>query len=157
MKAYIGHVDWTDEGDVFFFSVESEERLQAMKELINIYSELGLLDSQETSYGAEDFIDKARDISKEELAVFEKFNVSGFDIYERVLDTLCLPFEWDRKARKCIIPDYITQEDLDRIKPVYLKLFKPNDWENIQWSFDEDQLCKILKPWKITYGPEITD
>lgn len=31
MKAYIGNVDWADEGDVFFFSVESEENLKDQK------------------------------------------------------------------------------------------------------------------------------
>ena len=36
MKVYIGNVDWADEGDIFFFSVESEENLEAMKSLINI-------------------------------------------------------------------------------------------------------------------------
>ena len=29
MKAYIGNVDWADEGDVFFFSVESEDYMFA--------------------------------------------------------------------------------------------------------------------------------
>lgn len=40
MKAYIGNIDWADEGDVFFFSVEEENRLQALKELLKIITKL---------------------------------------------------------------------------------------------------------------------
>lgn len=40
MKAYIGNIDWADEGDVFFFSVEEEGRLQALKELLKIVTKL---------------------------------------------------------------------------------------------------------------------
>lgn len=163
MKAYIASRDWSDEGDVFFFSVESEERLQAMKELINIYSELELISSQEMYWGTNewfdfgpgdfiDFVDNAKDISEEELAVFKKFSVSGFNIYERILDILVSPFEWNWKTRSYVIPDYLTQEDLDRIKPAYLKLFDPRDWENVQKSFDEDKLCEALKPYCVELG-----
>ncbi len=37
MKAYIDNVDWADEGNVFFYSIESEENLQLMKKLIKVY------------------------------------------------------------------------------------------------------------------------
>lgn len=163
MKAYIASRDWADEGDVFFFSVESEERFQAMKELINIYSELELIHSQEMYWGTNewfdfdpedfiDFIDKAKDISEEELAVFKKFNVSGFDIYEKMLDILVSPFKWNWKTRSYIIPDYLTQEDLDKIKPAYLKLFDYRDWENVQRSFDENKIYEALKPYCVELG-----
>lgn len=75
------------------------------------------------------------------LAVFRKFHVSGFDIYERILDNVLFsPFEWQWKTRSYDIPEYLTQEDLDMIKPAYLKLFELSDWENIQKSFDEKGL-----------------
>lgn len=163
MKAYIASRDWADEGDVFFFSVEDEERLQAMKELINIYSELDLIHSQEMYWGTNewfdfgpedfiDFIDKAKDISEEELAVFKKFGVTGFNIYERMSETLRSPFDWNWKAESYDIPEYLTQEDLDKIKPVYLKLFELEDWNGIQRSFDEDRLYEALKPYCVELG-----
>ena len=139
MKAYIGNVDWADEGDVFFFSVESEENLKAMKDLIDILVELDLFYSSEMywgtneyfDFGADDlleFINEAKDISKEELATLNKFKISGFDIYDRMLDKIH-DLIWDL--------DYdIPQEDLDRIKPLYIKLYDQKSWEDIQKWFD---------------------
>lgn len=120
MKAYIGNVDWADEGNVFFFSVESEENLKAMKDLIDILVELDLFYSSEMywgtneyfDFGADDFlefINEAKDISKEELATLNKFKISGFDIYDRILD---------------------------KIKPLYIKLYDQKSWEDIQKWFD---------------------
>ena len=130
MKAYINNVDWADEGNVFFFSVESEENLQLMKELIKVYKELDLFDegiemywgtNEFFDFDAEDFlkfIEGAEDISEEELAVFEKFNVYGFDIYERILDELQgLIYYWEYPGRY-VVPDNLTQEGLDKIKPL---------------------------------------
>lgn len=51
MKAYIGNVDWADEGDVFFFSVESEENLKAMKNLIETLVKLDLFFPIEIYWG----------------------------------------------------------------------------------------------------------
>lgn len=51
MKVYIGDVNWADEGDVFFFSVEYEENLKAMKSLIEIISELDLSLSADMYWG----------------------------------------------------------------------------------------------------------
>ncbi len=148
MKAYIASVDWADEGDVFFFSVESDERLQAMKELLDVYSKLELIEPQEIYWGTNecfefgigdyvDFVNEAKDISDEELAVFKKFKVKGFDIYEIILDTLLSPFAFNWRVDRYVIPEYITQEDLDEIKPAYLKLFGLKNWEKIQKGFDE--------------------
>ena len=91
MKAYIGNLDWADEGDVFFCSIESEERLKKLKNLIDLYVELNLLPSSiEMYWGTNEFfdftpedlkqfIDDAIDISEEELAVLIKLNITGFD------------------------------------------------------------------------------
>lgn len=108
MKAYIGNIDWADEGDVFFFSVESEENLKAMKDLIDILVELY---STEMYWGTNEyfdfleFINEAKDITEEELATLNKFKISGFDIFER-------------------------------IKPLYIKLYDQKSWEDIQKWFD---------------------
>lgn len=134
MKAYIGNVDWADEGDVFFFSVESDENLKAMKDLIDILVELDLFYSTEMYWGTNEyfdfleFINEAKDISEEELATLNKFKISGFDIFERMSDKLH-DLIWDL--------DYdISQEDLGRIKPLYIKLYDQKSWEDIQKWFD---------------------
>ena len=164
MKAYINEVDWADEGDIFFFSVESEERLQAMKELISIYDELELLGIEEMYWGTNEsfefggndfiqFIDEAVDITDEELAVFNKFGVSGFDIYDRIADALLgwlivHKYEW-KVGSRTYIPEWITQEDLDRIKPVFLEIYEQEEWNRVQTLFNEQNSddfkgnCKI--------------
>lgn len=139
MKAYIGNVDWADEGDVFFFSVESEENLKAMKDLIDILVELDLFCPSDMYWGTNqyfyfeaddllEFINEAEDISEEELAIFNKFKISGFDIFERISDKLH-DLIWD------LVYD-ISQEDLDRIKPLYIKLYDQKGWEDIQKEYD---------------------
>lgn len=67
-------------------------------------------------------------LPKEELATLNKFKISGFDIYDRMLDKIH-DLIWDL--------DYdISQEDLDRIKPLYIKLYDQKSWEDIQKWFD---------------------
>lgn len=140
MKAYIGNVDWADEGDVFFFSIESEENLEAMKDLIDILIELDLFCPSDMYWGTNqyfyfeaddllEFINEAEDISEEELAIFNKFKISGFDIFERISDKL-YDLIWD------LVYD-ISQEDLDRIKPLYIKLYDQKGWEDIQKEYDD--------------------
>lgn len=151
MKAYIGNVDWADEGDIFFFSIESEENLQLMKELIKVLKELDLFDGEvEMYWGTNEyfnfeskdfirFIDNAEDISEGELAVFNKFNVYGFDIYERIFDELQeLVYYWEYPGRY-VVPDNLTQEGLDKIKPLYIKLYGQESWDKVQQGFNEKE------------------
>lgn len=131
MKAYIGNVDWADEGDVFFFGVESEENLEAMKDLIEILVELDSFHSINMYWGSNEFfefeaddllgfINRAVDISEEELAVLNKFRVSGFSIYESILDEIH-DLIWELDCD-------VAQENLDRIKPLYTKLYNQKSW-----------------------------
>lgn len=145
MKAYIGNVDWADEGDVFFFSVESEERLQAMRELIKIYIKLDLFHEEVEMYwgtnewfyfSGEDFlefIDEAEDVSDEELEVFYKFGVNGFDIYYRILYVLkerAIP-TWYYYAHKSDFPN-IDEEEISKMEPLFVKLFGQKAWAEIK-------------------------
>lgn len=126
MKVYIGNVDWADEGDVFFFSVITEEKLKALKELFDICYDLGLLYYEEEIYwgtnecfcfNREDlrkFLNSAVDISNEELTVFNKFGVSGFDIYEKISQVL---------YNGLTEVEDITEDDLYKIKPLFIKVF----------------------------------
>lgn len=151
MKAYINNVDWADEGDVFFFSVESEENLQLMKELIKVYEKFDLFyDEIEMYWGTNEsfsfnsvdflrFIEGAKDISKEELAVFEKFSVYGFDIYDRIFEELReLIYYWEYPGRY-VVPDNLTQEGLDKIKPLYIKLYGQESWDKVQQGFNNQE------------------
>lgn len=139
MKAYIGNIDWADEGDVFFFSVEEEDRLQALKKLLQIVIELEIAPSTvEMYWGTNEFfrfdsekllrfIEQAEDISDEELKVFDKFGVFGFDIYQNIL-TLIFD-EW-------LNPRYdtpeLSQEDLDKIEPHYILLYGQGQWDELK-------------------------
>lgn len=152
MKAYINSRDWADEGDVFFFSVESEENLKALRELIDIYWDLGMLDDGTEMYwgtnewfdfNADDyreFIDDAVDITDEELAVFDKFGVSGFDIYDRIsYDLKDRLLDYNYTEQRYIIPEHLNQEDLDRIRPAFVKLFSQETWNKVQEAFNESR------------------
>lgn len=143
MKAYIGNLDWADEGNVFFCSIESEERLKKLKDLIDLYVELNLLPSSiEMYWGTNEFfdftpedlkqfIDDAIDISEEELAVLIKFDITGFDIYERIEEEL---------SDGCLISykginENMTEEGMIKIKDLYLELFSEEDWKDIEKYF----------------------
>lgn len=75
------------------------------------------------------FIDGAKDISEEELAIFDKFRVSGFDIYGGISNSIRDSI-WDSECD-------ITQEDLDRIKPLYIELYGQESWDSMQQWFEE--------------------
>ena len=144
MKAYIGNLDWADEGDVFFCSIESEERLKKLRDLIDLYVELNLLPSSiEMYWGTNEFfdftpedlkqfIDDAKDISAEECAVLDKFDVSGFDIYDRIEDELsygCLvSYEGINKN--------MTKDKMKKIRNPYIELFSEENWKDIERDFN---------------------
>jgi hypothetical protein len=144
MKVYTNSIDWADEGDVFFFSLETEENLSAMRELLKIAEEIDLNIDGESYWGTNeffdfaisdflDFIDSAQDVSDEEIATFEKFKISGFDIYSQIKyileDSLV---EWDSKQRKRVPLEHLTEEDWNRIEPFYVQLFGQENWDDIQ-------------------------
>lgn len=147
MKAYINSVDWADEGDVFFFSVVSEEVLEAMKGLTEVLIELDLLGPVEIYWGTNEsfdfdpedllsLINDAEDISEEELAVFAKFKVSGFDIYENILDKLSETIYYYDEGG-FITPENLTKEDMSKIKPFYVKIYGLRRWNEIEACFNK--------------------
>lgn len=139
MKAYIGNIDWADEGDVFFFSVEEEDRLQALKEILKIITKLKIAPpTVEMYWGTNEFfsfstekllrfIEQAEDISDEELKVFDKFGVFGFDIYQNMINLIFE--EW-------LNPRYdtleLSKEDLDKIEPHYIILYGQGQWDELK-------------------------
>lgn len=144
MKAYIGNLDWADEGDIFFCSIESEERLKKLRDLIDLYVELDLLPpSTEMYWGTNEcfeftpedfkqFIDDAKDISAEECAVLEKFDVSGFDIYGRIEDELSYGCLLSYKG----INKNMIKDKIKKIKNPYIELFSEEYWKDLEIEFN---------------------
>ena len=147
MKIYIDNIDWADEGDVFFCSIESEERLKKLRDLIDLYVELDLLPpSIEMYWGTNEFfdftpeelkqfIDNAKDISEEECAVLNKFNVRGFDIYNRIEDELSYGCLISYKG----INENMTEEDMIKIRNLYIELFSEENWKDVEKAFNKSR------------------
>ena len=147
MKIFISNEDWADEGYVFFCSIESEERLKKLRDLIDLYVELDLFPSSiEMYWGTNEFfdftpedlkqfIDDAKDISTEECAVLKKFNVSGFDIYHRIESKLLYGCLVSYKG----INENMTEDSMKKIKNPYIELFSERDWKNIERVFNESR------------------
>ena len=147
MKAYIGNLDWADEGDVFFCSIESEERLKKLRDLIDLYVELDLFPSSiKMCWGTNEFfdftpedlkqfIDDAKDISAEECAVLDKFHIEGFDIYERIEGELSYGCLTSYEG----INENMTEDSMKKIKNPYIELFSERDWKDIEEDFNESQ------------------
>lgn len=147
MKIYIDNIDWADEGDVFFCSIESEERLKKLRDLIDLYVELDLLPSSiEMYWGTNEFfdftpeelkqfIDNAKDISEEECAVLNKFNVRGFDIYDRIEDELSYGCLISYKG----INENMTEEGMIKIRNLYIELFSEKNWKDVEEAFNKSR------------------
>lgn len=147
MKIYIDNIDWADEGNVFFCSIESEERLKKLRDLIDLYVELDLLPpSIEMYWGTNEFfdftpeelkqfIDNAKDISEEECAVLNKFNVRGFDIYDRIEDELSYGCLISYKG----INENMTEEDMIKIRNLYIELFSEENWKDVEEAFNKSR------------------
>lgn len=147
MKIYIDNIDWADEGDVFFCSIESEERLKKLRDLIDLYVELDLLPSSiEMYWGTNEFfdftpeelkqfIDNAKNISEEECAVLNKFNVRGFDIYDRIEDELSYGCLISYKG----INENMTEEGMIKIRNPYIELFSEENWKDVEEAFNKSR------------------
>lgn len=150
MKIYINNEDWADEGDVFFCSIRSEERLKKLRDLIDLYVELDLFpESIQIYWGTNEsfdftpeelkqFIDDAVDISEEELGVLSKFDICGFDIYYHIEEELRegVLFEYGFRTYG-LANENISRETLDRIKDPYIDLFSEEFWEYVEKAFEK--------------------
>lgn len=143
MKVYIGNVDWADEGDVFFYSVISEERFDLLYKLFNILLHLHLLPVTDEFYwrtneffefGVNDikeFFENAEDIGEYELEIFQKFGVDGYDIYDRIADYLYDIIDvWDYETGHTF-NENLTEKDIEAIKPLFIGIFSEKEWNEI--------------------------
>lgn len=147
MKVFCENIDWNNRGDVFLFSVIPDHELCDILELLFIYKEITPKDTKIVFYGTEyfefdiddyiKFCERARDITFNEIDVFRKFNVTGFNIFEIIKTHLRdWIYRYDAIYYNKYISRYITQKDLDRIKLVYSRLFGKEQFDELQRLFN---------------------
>jgi hypothetical protein len=81
------------------------------------------------------FIDNAKDISEEECAVLNKFNVRGFDIYDRIEDELSYGCLISYKG----INENMTEEGMIKIRNLYIELFSEKNWKDVEEAFNKSR------------------
>ena len=149
MKIYIGNVDWADEGDVFFYSVISEEKFDLLYKLFNTLLDLNLLPETDDFYwgtneffefGIDDikeFFEDAEYIEDYELEVFQKFGVDGYDIYDIIANRLFEVIRIYRYNVKYNTKEFtfnrnLTEKDIEAIKPLFISIFSEEEWNEIK-------------------------
>lgn len=149
MKAYIGNVDWADEGDIFFYSIISEEHFNSLYNLFNILLDLDMLpETWEFYWGTNEFFEFTPDDIKEffedaeyieeyELEVFQKFGVDGYDIYDiianRLFEVICI-YRYNVKynTKEFTFNRNLTEKDIEAIKPLFISIFSEEEWNEIK-------------------------
>ena len=145
MKAYIGMIDWADEGNVFCYSVYEEEAFDCMYKLFKVLVDLEALpEIWEPYWGTnenfcfsideiEEFFKDVKDISEDEFEVLENLGVDGYDIFGMLEDHLrdiISPYNYH--IHKSVFNKELTKADLEIIKPLYIGLFSEDAWNNIE-------------------------
>ena len=150
MKAYIKEVDWADEGDIFFYSIIEEETLKTLSRAVTKCIQQGLVKEREFYWGTNEaftfnytdlleFIRDAQDITSDELLVFRKFKITGYDIYQRITDKLLdYIYDWDWRAGKYTICEGVTEKFLKDIEPDLIKLHGQDTVNEIWDIFNEN-------------------
>ena len=145
MKAYIGMIDWADEGNVFCYSVYEEEAFDCMYKLFKVLVDLEALPKiWEPYWGTnenfcfsideiEEFFKDVKDISEDEFEVLENLGVDGYDIFGMLEDHLrdiISPYNYH--IHKSVFNKELTKADLEIIKPLYIDLFSEEAWNSIE-------------------------
>ena len=145
MKAYIGMIDWADEGNVFCYSVYEEKAFDCMYKLFKVLVDLEALpEIWEPYWGTnenfcfsideiEEFFKDVKDISEDEFEVLENLGVDGYDIFGMLGDHLrdiISPYNYH--THKSVFNKELTKADLEIIKPLYIGLFSEDAWNNLE-------------------------
>lgn len=145
MKAYIGMIDWADEGSVFCYSVYEEEAFDCMYKLFKVLVDLEALpEIWEPYWGTnenfcfsideiEEFFKDVKDVSEDEFKVLEELGVDGYDILGMLEDRLrdiISPYNYH--IHKSVFNKELTKADLEIIKPLYIGLFSEEAWNSIE-------------------------
>ena len=145
MKAYIGMIDWADEGNVFCYSVYEEEAFDCMYKLFKVLVDLEALPEiwepywgtnqsfYFDNYEIEELLNEYKYIDDTEFNVLEKLGVDGYDIYGMLSDHLMNAVSiYDYDTHKYIFNKELTKADLEIIKPLYIGLFSEEAWNSIE-------------------------
>ena len=95
------HVDWADELDVHFFDILSEEdykKYNFLKQTLgSLYGNYWFGTNEGWDEGKFDYLQfDPKPATDEEIAVLEKFNISGEPVIERLADTIECIFDEER-------------------------------------------------------------
>lgn len=95
-----GCVDWADELDVYFFDILSEEdykKYDFLKQTLgNLYGSYWFGTNEGWEDDDFDYLQFTPiPATDEEIAVLEKFNISGEPVIERLADTIECTFNWE--------------------------------------------------------------
>jgi hypothetical protein len=95
-----GCVDWADELDVHFFDILSEEdykKYDFLKQTLgSLYGGYYFGTNEGWDEGEFDYLQfDPKPATDEEIAVLEKFNISGEPVIERLADAIECTFDWE--------------------------------------------------------------
>ena len=95
-----GRVNWADELDVYFFDILSEEdykKYDFLKQTLDsLYGGYYFGTNEGWDEGEFDYLQfDPKPATDEEIAVLEKFNISGEPVIERLADAIECTFDWE--------------------------------------------------------------
>lgn len=95
-----GRVNWADELDVYFFDILSEEdykKYDFLKQTLgSLYGGYYFGTNEGWDEGEFDYLQfDPKPATDEEIAVLEKFNISGEPVIERLADAIECTFDWE--------------------------------------------------------------
>lgn len=95
-----GRVNWADELDVHFFDILSEEdykKYDFLKQTLgSLYGGYYFGTNEGWDEGEFDYLQfDPKPATDEEIAILEKFNISGEPIIEQLADTIECTFDWE--------------------------------------------------------------
>lgn len=95
-----GRVNWADEFDVYFFDILSEEdykKYDFLKQTLgSLYDGYYFGTNEGWDEGEFDYLQfDPKPATDEEIAVLEKFNISGEPVIERLADAIECTFDWE--------------------------------------------------------------
>lgn len=129
--------------EVFFCSIISNEQYESLFKLLLILDQLNLFNKFILDWSSDNcfefdvkdiliFFNETETISDDELEVLKKFNIRGCDIFELLKDDCKERItDYNFEKDKYVLIEQLTKEDIEKIKPHYIKLFSEKAWNEI--------------------------
>lgn len=129
--------------EVFLCSIISNKQYESLYKLLIILVQLNLFNKFILDWSSDNcfefdvkdiliFFNETETISDDELEVLKKFNIRGCDIFE-LLKNDCKEriTDYNFEKDKYVLIEQLTKEDIEKIKPYYIKLFSEKAWNEI--------------------------